>query len=174
MRDGQASLPIGAEIRRHVEDPAEVQDPDLIFGGERACSGSRLAFGVFGQACGAASEPLVEDPDRLPVERRHDMAVRVERGRDRLVTEQLLHDLGMDAGLEHDRGRRVTEIVNPNVRQSGGGQRTGQLGVGLVRLHGATPEAGEDETRLLPARREQPQRRLPPPVLLERLDSTAG
>ena len=62
------------------------------------------------------AEPFVEKSYCLPMQHGKNVTVGVERGRDRLVAKQFLDDLRVNAGRQHDRGRRVTEIVNPNVR----------------------------------------------------------
>jgi hypothetical protein len=52
------------------------------------------------------------------MERWSDMAIGVERERDRAVTEELLHHLGVHATAEEVRGCSVSEVMDPNSRQT--------------------------------------------------------
>lgn len=45
--------------------------------------------------------------------RREDVAVGVHRHGDRRVAEALLHDLGLNAAEQDQRGRRMPQVVSP-------------------------------------------------------------
>jgi hypothetical protein len=66
-----------------------------------------------------ALEQLVDPPRRLALERRRDVAVGVERGRDLGVPEPLLHDLRVDAGGEQEARVGVAKVVEAHPREPG-------------------------------------------------------
>ena len=66
-----------------------------------------------------AVEKLVDPPRRLPLERRRDVAVGVERHRHLGVPQPLLHDLGVDAGGEQQARVRVAQVVEAHPREAG-------------------------------------------------------
>src|SRR5436190_15593608 len=101
--------------------------------------------GRFWSAGTAATEDLGrDDVCGLDVEAGHDVAVGVERDRDRRVAESLGHDFGVNAGLERERGPGVAQTVRPpQTRQSGGtGLGLELLGepIGMQRLPVELPE----------------------------------
>ena len=60
----------------------------------------------------------VNDRHRVGLEVRRNVAVDVERDRDRTVPKALLHDLGMEVVRQHDRGVAVARGVKPNALQA--------------------------------------------------------
>src|SRR5260221_34592 len=97
--------------------------------------------------------PFVEKSYRLPMQHGKNVTVGVERGRDRLGAKQFLDDLRVNAGRQHDRGCRVTEIVNPNVRQSGGGKPELADGSRTSALQVATMSSANSRHIYIPASR---------------------
>ncbi len=62
----------------------------------------------------------------LPMERRSQMAVGVERQPDGAVPEQVLHDLWVRPGLEQNARGRVAQVMNADVRKAGLPQGLGE------------------------------------------------
>ena len=63
-------------------------------------------------------EHRVEPGGRIETHGGQGMAIDIERGPDLRMAQPLLDDLRMDAGREQQRGRRVPQVVKPNVWKS--------------------------------------------------------
>jgi hypothetical protein len=55
----------------------------------------------------------------LPMERRREMTIGVERQPDGAVPEQILHDLWVRPGLQQDARGRVAEVMHADMWKSG-------------------------------------------------------
>lgn len=71
---------------------------------------------------------------RLPMERRSEVAMGVERQADRAVAEQVLHDLWMGAGLQEHTRRRMAKVMHADMRKPSATQCHGKRIVHLARL----------------------------------------
>ncbi len=74
----------------------------------------------------------------LLMKRRGQVTVSVECQPDRAMAQQVLHELGMRTGLEQDAGRRMPQIVDAEVRQTGSLERSGEGVVDLTRFQRPT------------------------------------
>ena len=75
--------------------------------------------------------------EKIPLQSGHDVAVGVQRDRDRGVAEAFLDDLRMDALPKQESGVRVSEVVQPNNREA---RRTAILIKAWLRVSGSDGE----------------------------------
>ena len=79
------------------------------------------------------------------VQPRDDVAVGVEGDRDVRVAEPLRDDLGVDASAERERRRRVSQVVQPDLRQLGSTDRVAERLADVLRLEGSTIDLREHQ-----------------------------
>ena len=103
------------------------------------------------------------------------VTVRIEGDGDGRVAQKFLHELGVDAAGEQDRGARVPEVVEADRRQARALQGPLERAVGQqVGAEEAAGAIGEDETAILPESTDlEPLDVLGGSVALESLDGGA-
>ena len=79
---------------------------------------SRCAECGAGKLGGDGCDEVFYELGGLALEMRQDVAVGVQGEADAGVAESLLNDLGMDALLQHERGRRVAQIMESDLGQA--------------------------------------------------------
>src|SRR5262245_61724491 len=94
------------------------------------------------------------------------MAVDAQRHAGATVPENLLHDVDALAAAEHERGRRVSQLVKRHLRQAGSLQQAGEVPVAhSASVDGSSHRRGEYKVGALPHRaRAQALRALTSPL----------